>query len=123
MKHKLSLWLQATFYFLGGLNHFINPQFYLELIPRYLVYFNELNLLAGIAEVILGLGLIYRPTRKMAVYGIILMLIAFIPSHVYFIQIGSCLEGGLCAPAWVGWLRLLLVHPALMFWAWTVRKY
>lgn len=122
MVKKLSLWLQAAFYILGGINHFLNPEFYLDLIPRYLIYFDEINILAGIAEVVLGLGIIYKPTRQYAAIGIILMLIAFIPSHVYFIQIGGCLENGLCAPIWVGWVRLILIHPILMIWAWSIKK-
>jgi hypothetical protein len=50
------------------------------------------------------------------------MLICFIPSHVYFIQVGSCIEGVLCAPEWMGWLRLLLFHPILLYWAFWVSK-
>jgi uncharacterized membrane protein len=60
-------------------------------------------------------------TRKWAAYGIIAMLIAFIPSHIYFIQINSC-AGQLCVPTWLGWARLLLIHPLLLFWAWSNRK-
>ena len=122
MKKKLSLWAQAVFYLVGGINHFVNPHFYLDLIPRYLVYFDEINILAGVVEIVFGLGLIYKPSRYYAAIGIILMLLAFIPSHVYFIQLGGCVEGGLCAPEWVGWLRLLLIHPILIFWAWSARK-
>lgn len=122
MNKKISLWAQAGFYFVGGLNHFINPEFYLDLIPRYLIFFDEINLLAGIMEVVLGIGLLLPVTRNYAAYGIILMLLAFIPSHVYFIQIGGCVEGGLCAPTWVGWVRLVIIHPLLIYWAWSVRK-
>jgi uncharacterized membrane protein len=122
MKGKISLWIQAGFYTLGGINHFVNPDFYLELIPKYFIYINELNIIAGIVEVVLGLSLLSNQLRKYAAYGIILMLIAFIPSHIYFIQIGGCVEGGLCAPVWIGWVRLILVHPLLMLWAWSVKR-
>ena len=122
MIRKLSLWIQAGFYILGGINHFINPEFYIDMIPPYFVYLDEINLLAGVAEILLGTGLLFRKTRKFAAYGIILMLLAFIPAHVYFIQIGGCIEGGLCAPEWVGWLRLLLIHPLLIIWAWSASK-
>ena len=121
MKYKISLLLQAGFYILGGINHFVNPEFYLELIPPYFVYLNEINIMAGICGILLGLGLLYPPTRKYAAIGIMLMLIAFIPSHIYFIQIGGCVDGGLCAPEWVGWFRLLIIHPLLIWWAWSVK--
>ena len=121
MKYKISLLLQAGFYILGGINHFVNPEFYLELIPPYFVYLNEINIMAGICEILLCLGLFYPPTRKYSAIGIMLMLIAFIPSHIYFIQIGGCVDGGLCAPEWVGWFRLLIIHPLLIWWAWSVK--
>ncbi|MEM9918721.1 MAG: hypothetical protein AAF990_11530, partial [Bacteroidota bacterium] len=60
-------------------------------------------------------------SRRWAAFGLIAMLIAFVPSHIHFIQIGSCVEGGLCTPPWVAWLRLLLIHPLLIWWAWANR--
>jgi len=114
--------LLAAFFTLAGLNHFVMPTFYYSLIPNYLPYPKVINLLAGIAEMVLGVGLLIAPFRQWAVWGIIAMLIAFIPSHVYFIQIGGCTTNGLCVPLWVAWVRLLLIHPLLIAWAWYVRK-
>ena len=81
-----------------------------------------INILSGIAEILLGLGVLYFPTRRRAAWGIFVMLICFIPSHVYFIQVGSCIEGGLCVPEWLGWIRLLLFNPILLYWAFWVSK-
>ena len=75
----------------------------------------------GIAELALALLIIPKSIRKWGAYGIIAMLVAFIPSHVYFIQIGSCIEGGLCAPEWVGWARLIVIHPILIYWAYKAK--
>lgn len=108
----------AAFYFLAGINHFRDPDFYLPLIPDYFVFKEEINALSGLIEVVFGVLLCFESTRKMAAYGIVMMLAAFIPSHVYFIQIGSCVENGLCVPEWVGWARLLIIHPILIAWAW-----
>lgn len=114
--------LLAVFFALAGLNHFVMPGFYLPLIPDYVPWPDRINVMAGIAEITLGIGLLIAPLRQWAAWGIIALLIAFIPSHVYFIQIGSCVEGGLCVPSWVAWVRLLLIHPLLIIWAWYVRK-
>lgn len=118
MRRKTSLYFQAGFYLIAGLNHFRNPQFYLDLIPPYLPFHDTINVLSGVIEIVLGIGLIFSPTRKYAAFAIMAMLIAFIPSHIYFIQIDGCIPGGLCAPLWVGWVRLILVHPLLIYWAW-----
>ena len=59
--------------------------------------------------------------RKKAAIGIVLLLVAFIPAHVHFIQSGGCFEESLCVPLWVAWLRVFPVHPLLMAWAWCCR--
>jgi uncharacterized membrane protein len=122
MKRQISCFLQSAFYILAGSNHFVNPDFYAGLIPDYLPYHSAINILSGVIEILLGLGLLYPITRKFSAYGIMAMLIAFIPSHVYFIQIGSCVPDGLCTSEWVGWVRLVFVHPLFIFWAWVHRK-
>jgi uncharacterized membrane protein len=79
-----------------------------------------INYASGVIEVILGLGVAIPRWRKVSVYGIMVLLILFIPAHVYFIQIGSCVEDGLCVPPWVAWVSLPVIHPLLMFWAWKI---
>lgn len=118
----LGLYLMAGFYLFGGINHFRSPEFYLPLIPDYLPAPDLLNTLAGIAEIVLGIGLLIPNTRKWAAWGVIAMLLAFIPSHIYFIQIGSCIPDVLCATEWMGWIRLILIHPLLIAWAWLYTR-
>lgn len=119
---KFLIYCMGYFYLVAGVNHFVTPDFYIPLIPPFFTNPEWINILSGVAEVLLGLGVLYLPTRKRAAWGIFGLLLCFIPSHVYFIQIGSCIEGGLCAPEWVGWFRLLVVHPLLLFWAFWVSK-
>ncbi|MCS7019456.1 MAG: DoxX family protein [Cytophagales bacterium] len=114
--------LLAIFFTLAGINHFVMPNFYYPLIPTYFPYPQLINTLAGAAEIASGVGLLIAPLRQWAVWGIIALLIAFIPSHIYFIQIGACVAGGLCVPLWIAWVRLLFIHPLLIAWAWWVRK-
>lgn len=107
---------------MAGLNHFVDPNFYYPLIPPSFSQPEMVNILAGLAEIALGIGFFSPKTRKLSAFGVIALLIAFIPSHVYFIQIGSCIENGLCVPEWVGWVRLLIVHPLLILWAYSIAK-
>ena len=120
---KISLYLQSFFYIFAGLNHFINPEFYHPLIPDYLQEWSGfINAFSGVIEVVFGIALVFPGQRRKAVIGIACMLIAFISSHIYFIQIGSCIDGGLCVPSWVGWVRLVVIHPLLIAWAWSVKN-
>lgn len=113
-----ALYLMSGFYLFAGFNHFWHPDFYLPLIPEWLPAPSLLNKVSGIAEMVLGAMLLYQPGRVLAGWGIIMLLVAFIPSHIYFIQLGGCVSEGLCVPGWVAWVRLLLIHPLLMGWAW-----
>ncbi|WP_421873849.1 hypothetical protein [Marinoscillum sp.] len=119
---RFSLFILSGFYILAGINHFINPGFYLPLIPDYLPYNEVINVFSGLAEIALGAGLLVTQTRRLSAKGIVLLLVLFIPSHVYFIQQGHCV-GDLCVSPWVGWVRLIVIHPLLILWAyWHSKK-
>ncbi|QSE96543.1 DoxX family protein [Fulvivirga lutea] len=119
---KISRYGMVGFYLFAGANHFINPEFYYLLIPDYLPFPKLINFASGLVEMALAVLLLFDRFKRWAAYGIIAMLICFIPSHVHFILIGSCITDGLCVPEWVGWIRLLLIHPLLMYWAYTNRN-
>jgi len=118
---KISLIVLAGFYFFAGINHFVNPDFYLLLIPPYLPYPEAINYISGGLESLLGVLLLMPRFRGIASRGIVILLILFIPSHVYFIVMNSCVEDGLCVPHWIGWVRLVVIHPILIWWAWWHR--
>lgn len=121
---NIMLYVMFVFYIFGGYNHFNNPSFYIPLIPPYLsTWAVELNLISGFAEIILGILLIPTQTRKWAGFGIVLMLIAFIPSHIYFIERGNFALGNFTMTPLISWIRLLVFQPLLMLWAlWVSRK-
>lgn len=113
--------LQAACYTIAGVVHFAVPAFYLPLIPDYIPAHRLVNILAGITEIVLGILLMIPWSRRLAALGLVLMLIAFIPAHIHFIEIGSCTEI-LCVPTWIAWMRLAIVHPLLIAWAYMAKK-
>tara|TARA_R100001369_G_scaffold61000_1_gene87814 strand:- start:1012 stop:1395 length:384 start_codon:yes stop_codon:yes gene_type:complete len=114
--------LLIGFYAFAGSYHFINPEFYSGLIPEYLPYHSFINYASGLLEIVLAIGVTIPKTRLLAVKGIIVLLVLFIPSHIYFIKIGACVESAFCIAPWIAWVRLLIIHPILILWAWIVRK-
>jgi uncharacterized membrane protein len=120
MKSKISRILLGAFFVFAGANHFIKPDFYYPLIPDYLPYPVFINAASGILEIVLGLGIFFKKYRNSSVIGLLVLLLLFVPSHVYFIQLGSCIPEGLCVPSWIGWMRLLVIHPLLMLWVFSV---
>ncbi|OUS18641.1 hypothetical protein A9Q93_03615 [Nonlabens dokdonensis] len=121
LKRKLLLYSFVAFYAFAGIMHFITPEVYLKVIPDWLGNKILLNYAAGAVEIAVAVLALIRTTRKFAGYLAIAMLAAFIISHVYFIQIGSC-AGDLCIPEWIGYFRLILIHPLLIYWAWKISK-
>lgn len=114
----ISRWVLGGALILAGFNHFRAPDFYVRLIPSYLPLPDLLNTLSGAAEVVLGAGLLVERTRRLAAWGIVAMLIAFLPVHVQPFFVGECMTpGGPCLPMWAWGVRLLVVHPLLIAWA------
>ncbi|MEO6668815.1 MAG: MauE/DoxX family redox-associated membrane protein [Ferruginibacter sp.] len=118
---KLSLGIMSVFYLAAGINHFYKPEGYYKIIPPFFTNPEFINICSGIAEISLAVLLLIPQTRKFACYGIICMLIAFIPAHIYMIKVGFCIKD-FCLPQWALWMRLVFLQPLLIFWAWKNRK-
>ncbi len=82
MIKKLSLILIVLLYVGAGINHFLNPGFYVSIMPPYIPAHWLMVTLSGIAEVMLGLALIPKGTRRIAAILIAVMLVLFIPVHL-----------------------------------------
>lgn len=122
MRKRISLIIMIVFYIVAGINHFRNPAAYYRIIPDYVPNPYLINIVSGIAEIGLAILLIFPLTRKIAAYGIILMLLAFIPAHIEMIKNGWCFNPDYCLPAWATWLRLFPLQFLLIWWAWSNRK-
>ncbi|MEQ9097829.1 MAG: DoxX family protein [Imperialibacter sp.] len=113
MGAQWDLYVMAVLYVLAGVNHFVNPTFYLRIIPPVLKYKQLINSVSGGAEIVFGVLLLtpYRSTAAVAVIG---LLIAVFPANVYHLmQKGA----GMKVPIWGLWLRLPL-QGLLIWWAW-----
>lgn len=115
---KAALILMIIGYALAGINHFISPASYIKIIPPYLPFPETLNLLAGIFELLFAMLLIPVKTRKLAAYGIILMLIAFLPVHISMVADAPLQLGSLTVTPLLAWVRLVILQPLLIAWAW-----
>jgi uncharacterized membrane protein len=117
---KISLTVLIIGYIGAGINHFRIPAFYIGIIPKYLPYPEILNILAGIFEILFALMMIYKPTRIIAAWGIVLMLIAFLPVHIDMLSGHTMLNGKPVLPVWA-WVRVFF-QPVLIAWAWWYTK-
>ncbi|CAN5174572.1 DoxX family protein [soil metagenome] len=117
-----SRFLMGVLFVLAGINHFLNPEGYYPLIPPYLPHPVLLNFVSGALEVAFGAGLMTKEYRKISAYGIIILMIAFIPAHVHHIQMEGCVSDRICIPVWAAWIRLVVIQPLIILWAYYCRK-
>ena len=112
----MSALVMGVFYALAGLNHFLKPALYERMMPAWVPAHKAMVLLSGVAEVALGLGLIWPVTRPWAAWGVIALLIAVFPANITMFRNPASWPR---IPRWALLLRLP-VQGLLIFWAWTV---
>ena len=108
------LYVMALFYIVAGLNHFRNPRMYLKIMPPYLSQPQLLNYLSGLAEIVLGLLLLWPASRSLAAWGLIALLVAVFPANLYMYQTRNTVFASM--PAW-GLLLRLPLQLLLIAWA------
>ncbi|NCJ07607.1 DoxX family membrane protein [Synechococcales cyanobacterium C] len=114
--HKAKLFLKyvlTAFFVVAGVNHFVNADFYLNIMPPYLPWHLELVYLSGLFEIVLGLLLLVPKFMPVAAWGLIALLIAVFPANIHM-ALNSELYPDLSAL--VLWLRLPLQF-VLIAWA------
>lgn len=119
MLRSLSLIAMALLYVVAGINHFLHPATYIHILPDYFPAKTLFNILTGIAEIALGILLFPKATRRLAAFGVIAMLVAFLWVHIWMIQKGGAYFN---LPDWALWVRLVVGQPLLILWAWSNRK-
>jgi uncharacterized membrane protein len=109
----------SFFYTLAGLYHFINPVFYVGLIPESIDEKEFIIAISGLFEIILGLFLLFRETRKIAAILIIFMLVVFLFT-VHFPMVLDFFDSE-NPLLWFAILRIPIQF-VLIFWAYRVTK-
>jgi len=79
----ISIIIMSLFYIGAGINHFINPDWFVRIVPPILPFKITIVYISGIFEVILGSLLIFPKTRFIAGWGLILLLLAVYPANIY----------------------------------------
>lgn len=99
-----------------GVMHFVVPKPFLAFIPNNWPQ-ETLNYAAGLIEIVLGLGVFLKSTRKISALGILLLMIAFLPVH-YFDMFKE-------TPAIGSFTVAVIRFPlqfVLIYWAWIIYR-
>ena len=68
-------------FILIGIEHFKEPQKFVDIVPKYMPYALFLVYLTGVMEILVGLGIIYPDTRELTGRLTVLFLIAIYPAN------------------------------------------
>lgn len=80
---KLVLFGLAAFFINVGVDHFVNPDFYLNIMPPSFPLHAEAVYISGFFEVVGGIFLLIPRLRKIAGWGLVALLIAVYPANIY----------------------------------------
>ena len=78
--------ISSIFYVIVGIKHFIEPEYFLSIVPPYLPYHLELIYISGLFEILFGLLILFPKYRYYGAIGLILLLVAVFPANIYLAQ-------------------------------------
>ena len=86
LQKSILIIISSIFYTIVGIKHFIEPDYFLSIIPPYLPFHIELVYIRGFFEILFGLMILFPKYRYYGSIGLILLLIAVFPANIYLAQ-------------------------------------
>lgn len=116
---QITRYIYGVFWIAAGANHFFNTPFYMSIMPPYLPWPLALVYISGIAEIGLGVLLLFQRWSVLAGWGLIALLIAVFPANIYMAMHSELYTWA--SPMGL-WLRLPL-QGVMIAWAyWYTRR-
>ena len=112
-------------YVVAGVSHFRAPRAFERVVPHQLPRPKALVYLSGLAEIALGVGVLFERTRRLSAWGIVALLVAVFPANVYTVTddvapelVPDRLNDVARLAAWVR----LPMQAVLIGWAWLYTR-
>ena len=119
-KYSILLWSVGLVYI--GVLHLAKTEFFRHVMPPYFPTPDALVFLSGVVEILFGLTFWQPKWRFWIAIGIVLMLISYLPVHIYMITDNDVLSH--VEPQvtlFIAWLRLPLQF-VFIGWVWWLRQ-
>jgi uncharacterized membrane protein len=111
--------LLGLFVFLAGVMHFVNPDFFNEIVPPWMPFGASFwTYASGVAELVIGAMLLRRSTRRAGALAAIGLFIAVYPANLYMTWDWRDRPAG---EQFVSWARLPLQF-LMIWWAWRIAQ-
>jgi uncharacterized membrane protein len=114
----------AAFFTFAGTMHFVIPRRYEATVPEYVrISPRKAVLYSGIGEIAGGLAVIPAPTRRLARWWLITLLLAVFPANVHMAVNPEQIKGLDLdrMPRWALWARLP-VQAVFIVWVWRATE-
>jgi uncharacterized membrane protein len=108
----------AAFFINVGVDHFVNPGFYLSIMPPALPLHLEAVYISGFFEIAGGIGLLIPRLRVFAGWGLIALLVAVYPANIYMLMTPEAFPD---IPIEFLWLRMPFQF-LFAYWAYVVTR-
>jgi uncharacterized membrane protein len=116
MLRRSGLVFVFLWFFIGGLAHFFFTEIETSIVPPWVPWPRETVLASGFFELLGAIGLLWRPTRRAAGWGLFALTVAVTPANVYMLQRADLFP---TIPYWVLVLRLPLQVALLALIVWS----
>ena len=73
----------AAFFINVGIDHFVNPDFYLSIMPPAFPLHIEAVYISGVFEILGGIGVLIPKFRRFSGWSLVALLIAVYPANIY----------------------------------------
>ena len=73
----------AILFIFGGAQHLMNPDFYIPFVPSFFPLTLAVVYISGFLEIILGLALLFKKYATLGAWGIIILMLLFLPIHIW----------------------------------------
>ncbi len=90
-------------FFFGGIAHFVATSSEMRIVPPSIPWPRTMVLASGMLELLGAFGVLWRPSRRAAGWGLFALTIAVTPANVYMLQRADLFSG---VPYWLLMLRL-----------------
>ena len=80
---RFALLALSVFFVVAGANHFLNPDFYVPMMPPYLPAHLVLVYLSGVFEILGGILVLVPRVRALAGWGLVALLMAIFPANIH----------------------------------------
>ena len=79
----LGLAIVFLWFFVGGITHFTDPDFFVSIMPPWIGWHLEIVYISGVFEIIGALGILHPALRQWAGNGLILLVLCVTPANIH----------------------------------------